>query len=281
MVDVSKLDELISSNKSVLFQDNSTSKINIIYLDDSTFFYKYKSNKPLHFLDGLRKFYRHIAHNFSPLNHVAFDQSDRFVKEKSTLDRWDSLKIPVIKPIHYSNDSLIFPFVEFPSVQTLLNEEPNLKIFDKTLETYFSIRELALTSDDPYIFHTDCHLNNFLFDKSTEISFPIDPAVCVKNDLSMRELDAYLNSFFTYGLFRLNDNEFSKHLASLFIDNLSSIDKRYFLKIHKPLSFSQKSFWFLRQEALSYLKENFIEPNNPLNLYSDKNYHFINSLLNS
>jgi hypothetical protein len=273
-----ELDQLVAEGKSTLFQ-TSANDIQIVDINGERLFYKLArvSSMPVSKIINLSV--NKYKHSFAPLNYRSADQSKSFEKEKRTIHKWHLAGINCIRPVESSDTRIVFPFVNLPSVQTLLNQYDDMSLFRKTVDSYLSIREAAFQNDDPDMLHSDCHLDNFLFSEEDDYVIPIDPGFCTSRKLSTTQLDAHLNLYFMYSFFRLDDAAFAEELARDFSTNLSPRNKRDMLSVHTPISPIAQGYLFLKEIALPYVSGSSPQSGNSFKTYSPKNHALIEKLL--
>lgn len=271
------LNDIVSKSNTKSFHTPSNI-IHILTLDDMRLFYKLSkvSSMPLSKIIHLSS--NKIKYSFTPVTFKSADQSKSFEKENSTLYKWHISGIKCIKPIDFSDEGIVFPFVDLPTVESKLNESKDISIFKKTIDSYFSIREEAFKNDDPGMFHSDCHLRNFLVDDDSSV-IPIDPGACVSKRFSTLELDTHLNLYFMYNIFRLNDRDFAKNLALEFNSSLSPKNRQNMSRINYPISPLIASYLFLKEIVLPYATGSKPRENNTFKAYSPRNHAFIQSIL--
>jgi len=275
---LSDLNNIVAKGESVSFQ-TPANDIQIITFNGERLFYKVArvSSMPLSKIIALSL--NKYKHSFSPVKYRSADQSKVFEKERRTIYKWHLAGIDCIQPLESSDTSIVFPFVDLPSVEYTLNQEEDKSLFSKTVDSYFSVREAAFRYDDPDMLHSDCHLGNFLVSKNGDSVIPIDPGFCVSKKLSTSQLDAHLNLYFMYNLFRLHNPSFAEELANDFSLRLSTQEKKNMYTVHDSISPLAQGYLFVKEIAMPYLRGESPRENNSFKSYSPKNQTLINKLL--
>jgi 3'(2'), 5'-bisphosphate nucleotidase len=125
--------------------------------------------------------------------------------------RWRNLGIPSQELVHYDGElTMIFKYMNGFSFEQVLNGPHNSQEFSKVLDSFHSIRRIAMETKNPEALHSDPYSNNFFFNKDTGLVVPFDSSKVNKKDMSFEEIDARLILFFLSKIFHLKTDKDTK-----------------------------------------------------------------------
>jgi hypothetical protein len=221
----------------------------------------------------LELFYK-TPENF--LRKIPKNNREYIKKEIETLTMWKKEEIIDLEVISSKNDFEIY--LEYIESKTYLNllKANNLteKKLEKLSEKYQSIRELALTKNDPMCFHSDPHLENFLYSEKKKC-VPIDPGIILNKEKKIRNLDTNLNLFFLFSFFKSKKNKNLEDMINGVIKNFSKNDRENMKKIITTYRINTNYINF-RETIVSKIKGRKF---NPELIYTQNNIELIKNLL--
>ncbi len=204
----------------------STSSI-VTFMNKSVF-HKHR-RQYFYYILPFRKFLLYLAYRIrSSVPMLAFkikmlSREYYIQKECQTIHLWEKAGIRVPEIYHYSNKSITYEYLEnIIPFKFLLEKDPKRdKPFLELIKLHNKIRLKALQENNPFLFHSDCHIGNYVYDRQQNEVIPIDPETVLCNDTPIETIDQGLNLHFLYSLQSLRvDTIYKDQFSRLFINSL-------------------------------------------------------------
>lgn len=234
----------------------STYSCNLLAINNTVIFKKnLDTNKRKTKNDLERCIYRLLLDRIPIERHriSTYDTKKILEKELRTWNLWKALGISVPELIGHTNEYVLFEYLtQTECYKTILQNNKHPKAFDRFLEVYQKIRQIARNKQDVDILHSDPHLGNFLYSYSEDKSIPIDSGVILNPKLSFDMIDTGLIIRTIRSISELNTEqaEKEKYIRAL-KQTLSKEDISRILNLNHKLPLLQK-VCFIIAEATIY-----------------------------
>jgi hypothetical protein len=153
--------------------------------------------------------------NFTPPNEL-------IEKEIKTINLWLDNNINCPKILEWNSENIYYEYLSNAStIRKIIRESksPETRILEKTIKSYNHSRELALKENNPYFFHSDPHLGNFIYSHDNDEIYMIDPGVILKNkDINSLDLSLLANFLFSITTISKSEN-INKEYSRLFCES--------------------------------------------------------------
>jgi tRNA A-37 threonylcarbamoyl transferase component Bud32 len=207
---------------------------------------------------------------------------ERLQKEARTLELWANAGIPAPNVCKLSGELIALEYIpNTVSFRKLLSGRLDLEAFDKLMEVYSQIRDLAKQKRDPDYLHSDPMFSNFLYDTENDRVIAVDPGVVLNPQFDFDTLDAYVldRTLMVIANQNLPDSDIGKYVRR-FKDQMSDEDVTRVVSIPHVIPVVADAYFSVRNWTAAKVKNRQMVDNLVAIRTYCKNYHaFIEDIL--